>query len=108
MRSTLTNVGHGIAQHLEECRSWRELIAFAVASRLALSRVKLWSGLVAAFAVTWGLQRLLVGTSLAHTQEYEADELGAALSSAAGSLDALGRLLLPEALWSFHLEIDDR
>ena len=77
-------VGHGIAKHIDERKSWKILIMGNIYARLALTGMGPKKAVAAAYLASRLACHLYVDTFLSHQHEHEADLLGTAISVSAG------------------------
>lgn len=77
-------LGQGVAQHSTEKQSWKALIAGVAFARLRLSGIKGVPNLLISGAITSLASLCMVNIWLVQNFEFEADEIGAAISKAAG------------------------
>ncbi len=77
-------LGHGIAEHSAEMKSWSVLIAFIAFVRLHWSGMGALAALLTTGAIWACTEPLIVGVWLSQLLEFEADEIGVAISKKAG------------------------
>lgn len=77
-------LGHGVAKHAYETRSWQELINWSVYGRLVLlGGLSVFPAVAAGYMLSSLAKAVCIDTFLTQQQEYEADVLSAVISRAA-------------------------